>query len=166
MKTIASIMENIDFMKHKTRFNDDEVGDSLKADFDELQAVIVPIFDGIAAMDPSVREWLNEDMPGALDGMDGPGGPGKVQVRVASARWWYYCWDTLRKESNSITGDHPDFTGDHSGLRRSLLTGGDRGSGARRSDMESALSTESFESYIHFQLIPMIKRTNHRKHSK
>jgi hypothetical protein len=168
MKTIASIMENVDFMKHKTRFNDDEVGNALKQDFEDLQTVIVPIFDGISAMDSSVREWLDEDMPGALAGLDGPGGPGMVQVRVCSARWWYYCWDTLRKESVSAERDREtgDLTGEHSGLNRSLLRAADIMHGARRSDLESAVSTDSFESYIQFQLIPMIKRTNHRKHSK
>jgi hypothetical protein len=69
MKTIASLMENIDFMKHKTRFNDDETGNALKEDFATLQPVIVPIFDGIKAMDPSVREWLGIDFPGSLDAM-------------------------------------------------------------------------------------------------
>ena len=69
MKTIASLMENVDFMKHKTRFNDDEVGAALKEDFESLQIVIVPIFDGCKAMDSTVKEWLSSDFPGSLDGM-------------------------------------------------------------------------------------------------
>ena len=154
MKTIASLMENVDFMKHKTRFNDDEVGKTLKDDFESLQIVIVPIFDGYKAMDRTMKEWLVSDFPGSLDGMDLASAPELVHVRVCSARWWYYCWDTLRKESNAEEFD--PSKSDH--LNGSLLK-----AAAEHITRES--TTSSAESYIHFQLVPIIKKTNHRKHN-
>jgi cellulose synthase/poly-beta-1,6-N-acetylglucosamine synthase-like glycosyltransferase len=159
MKTIASLMENVDFMKHKTRFNDDEVGTALRDDFESLQIVIVPIFDGFKAMDSTVKEWLASDFPGSLDGMDVESAPELVHVRVCSARWWYYCWDTLRKESN----EEPE--GPKSEMVRNFQPS-DPQPDIEESTRERVLSTASAaESYIHFQLIPIIKKTNHRKHN-
>jgi cell fate (sporulation/competence/biofilm development) regulator YlbF (YheA/YmcA/DUF963 family) len=140
MKTIASLMENVDFMKHKTRFNDDEVGRTLKEDFESLQIVIVPIFDGYKAMDRTMKEWIASDFPGSLDGMDLDSAPELVHVRVCSARWWYYCWDTLRKESTDETeGPKGEFMQNNQ-------------PDIEESTRERVQSTASAaESYIHFQ---------------
>ena len=127
-KTLLSIMENIDFLKHKTRFHDDETGRKLFEYFQTLEIVIVPIFDGVKAMDSTMKKWLTSDFPGSMSQMDLPSSPELIHVRVCSARWWYYCWDTLRKENESSN----------------LLSNG---------------------SYLHFQLVPIIKKTNHRKHN-
>lgn len=135
-------------MKHKTRFNDDKTGEALQADFESLEIVIVPIFDGYRAMDATVKEWLNADFPGSLDGIDTPSSPDSVHVRVCSSRWWYYCWDTLRKEND----EHED---NGNQLMNTLL----------QAENKKESRQSNADSYIHFQLVPIIKKTNHRKHN-
>jgi cellulose synthase/poly-beta-1,6-N-acetylglucosamine synthase-like glycosyltransferase len=150
MKTVASLMKNVDFMKHKARFNDDDMGRELREDFESLEIVIVPIFDGYQAMNPTVKEWLASDFPGSLDGMDTKSAPELVHVRVCSARWWYYCCDSRNeKESNASPSSGENLQG--SLLQAVLEPPGD--------------SSEATKSFIQFQLMPIIKKTNHRKHN-
>jgi hypothetical protein len=138
-------MENIEFIKSKTRFNDDEKGVQLKQVFQSIEPIIVPIFDGVTAMHPTSREWLASEYPDLLTGLDGPPEADKVQVRVASARWWYHCPDVVEAERS---------TEDVENGKRAT------------NDVEMvARGSVATSSYMHFQLIPIVKRTNHRKHN-
>lgn len=208
MKTVKSLMENVDFLKHKTRFTDDEAGSILREEFEKLQIVIVPIFDGMGAMHPSIKEWLMTDMPGSLDDLlSGDSESNKVEVRVASAKWWYYCWDTLKREDSVDTDtsnqDNSTLETLDTLLIRNSFTQRSSINGKRRSRGNTADALDSMESqlkqrlvpnnsnsinvdtsnskgsvgnnkwgsiaespsYLHFQLIPIIKRKNHRKHN-
>ncbi len=181
MKTVLSIMENIDFMKHSTRFHDDELGLKLKAEFLSLEPVIVPIFDGIKAIHPSMREWLEGDMKGVLEGMDGPSSIEKTEVRACSAQWWYYTLDSRQNESErahsveSVAGRMR--SGSDRNRDNNIMTAG----GAHRaSDMSSkwpsydenaSIGRFSVEGrkvvpeHLFFHMVPILKRNNHRKHN-
>lgn len=176
MKTVLSIMENFDFMKHSTRFHDDELGTRLKDDFASLEPVIVPIFDGMQAMHPSMREWLEGDMPGSLDRMDGPSSIEKTEVRACSAVWWYYTLDS-RSENDLSRAQSIESLGRTSDARK--------GSGARPSDFRGSDPTKwsSYDEnsgimgrssvegrkvvpqHMLFHVVPILKRNNHRKHN-
>jgi cellulose synthase/poly-beta-1,6-N-acetylglucosamine synthase-like glycosyltransferase len=164
IKTIHSTMDNIDFMKNKTRFNDDEVGRLLREYFESLEIVIVPIFDGCKAMamTSSVRKWLNSDFPGSLQGMDTEtSDEAAVHVRACSARWWYRCADRLPEDSLHKGDDDGSESDEESGIHLHNSLGR-----ARLPAEEQKIGHEDpKDSYIYFQLIPIIKKTNHRKHN-
>ena len=141
------------------------MGALLKREVQELEVVIVPVFDGMGKnqMDSSIREWLCGDMPGVLDGL--PGGKNnidhpdpetrrqQVEVRMTAQRWWYYC---LTNPADSEDGESGGERSEAIVNRMSaigLLTSDDRQSGGQSS------------MYLHFHMCPILKRTNHRKHN-
>lgn len=167
MKTILSVMENIDFMKHEVKYHGDKIGKMLKKETSELEVVIVPVFDGMYEhqMSPSVREWLSGDFPGLLEGMpDGKGSENvrdlmteeerkdDVEVRVALQRWWYYCLTNSDSDLKSAKELDPEEIGR---LSESTLL----------KFVHGAHQDNIPNSYLHFHLSPIIKRTNHRKHN-
>eukprot|EP01034_Spumella_vulgaris_P022158 gene22158-28265_t len=83
-------MQNVDFMQRTTKLYGDDPGQKLKQIFVNTIPIIVPIFDGTKALSPSMRQWLSLNFKGVLDDLDGPSGPGEVDVRVACGKWWYY----------------------------------------------------------------------------
>eukprot|EP00602_Paraphysomonas_sp_CaronLab_P007790 CAMPEP_0185027752 /NCGR_PEP_ID=MMETSP1103-20130426/12954_1 /TAXON_ID=36769 /ORGANISM="Paraphysomonas bandaiensis, Strain Caron Lab Isolate" /LENGTH=559 /DNA_ID=CAMNT_0027561865 /DNA_START=78 /DNA_END=1754 /DNA_ORIENTATION=+ len=155
MKTVLCLMENIDFMKHEVKFHCDEVGQSLKREIQEMEIVICPVFDGMGPnqMDSSIRKWLAGDMPGCLEGL--PGGKNnntsstglrgrEVEVRVCAQRWWYYC----------LTNQEGKDEGDTQAIRRMAAEG------LLTSDHQL-----TGDMYLHFHMVPILKRSNHRKHN-
>lgn len=140
------------------------MGSLLKKEIQELEIVIVPVFDGMGKnqMDSSIREWLAGDMPGVLDGM--PGGKGnidnptsdernkQVEVRMTAQRWWYYCLTNPADSDNLDRGEKGDFAINRMSSAGLLTT--DDGKGSSQSSM-----------FLHFHMCPIIKRTNHRKHN-
>jgi hypothetical protein len=165
MKTVLSIMENFDFMKHSTRFHDDKLGTQLKLDLASLEPVIVPIFDGMKDMHPSMREWLDGDMPGSLEGMDGPSSSEKTEVRACMALWWYYTLDSRSKEKNGWT-ESAESLGSGSdilnGGASEAFNEGNRSFEGRHSSIEGR---EVVPQHLLFHMVPILKRNNHRKHN-
>lgn len=174
MKTIMSVMENIDFIKHKIRFNNDKQGNIYQEEFKALRPVIVPIFDGVDAMDASMSTWLNNDFPGLLEDMDKPSCPKDIHVRAASLPWWYYCADALVIDDSEAQISNVSSDGRPFSFRK--------GAAATSSDISlrptskripfSSFAEEGTEEeeevdnhYLKFQLIPIVKKTNHRKHN-
>ena len=107
----------------QARLYEDEVGQALKHEFINTVPIIVPIFDGIKAMSPSIKEWMRENFPGAIDELeDAPSGPGLTDVRVACGKWWYYCDDTLPNDETAEGGGRRSSTGeiDNDDLARRL----------------------------------------------
>jgi cellulose synthase/poly-beta-1,6-N-acetylglucosamine synthase-like glycosyltransferase len=177
MKTVLSIMENCDFMKHSTRFHDDELGTRLKLDFASLEPVIVPIFDGMQAIHPSMREWLEGDMPGSLEGMDGPSSIEKTEVRACSAVWWYYTLDSRSNEENARAQSSESLGRARSGSdmlkgRTSDTRGSDASKWPSYDENCSLLGGRSsiegrkvVPQHMLFHVVPILKRNNHRKHN-
>jgi hypothetical protein len=65
--------------------------------------VIVPIFDGYKALSPSIKEWLLNNFPGLLDGLDETDSePGKLDVRISCSKWWYYSDDLMPEEEEEV----------------------------------------------------------------
>ena len=62
-------MQNIEFIKRKARFHDDVEGQTLQRKFRRLEPVFVPIFDGMGAIDPSMKQWLDGNFDGATEGL-------------------------------------------------------------------------------------------------
>lgn len=67
IKTQVSILENMDFIKNSARFQENDNGLALQASIQNLQLVIVYIFDGLydydkgkPIMDLTVRDWIGE----------------------------------------------------------------------------------------------------------
>jgi hypothetical protein len=81
-----------------------------------------------------------------LDDMDAPTAPANVHVRAASADWWYYCSDILELERQTMTSTCES--------ERSLTK--------RNSSFNRNVPNQN---YLRFQLIPIVKKTNHRKHN-
>jgi len=147
-------------------FHNDASGEEIKREFDELEPVIVPIFDGMnkGQMHESIRDWLGGDMPGVLDGLPGPNAhpqkeqqinPNRLEVRVAVQQWWYYC---LSNGSGNQEGTGRGWG--RESTRASTVGGGDMETGEPAED-ESLTQP----SYMHFHMVPILKRTNHRKHN-
>lgn len=65
-KTLMSLMTNIEFMK-KARMNETDAGKAVEREFQCTKLVMVPIFDGVKAMDESTREWLSVNFKGGFD---------------------------------------------------------------------------------------------------
>ena len=141
------------------------MGSMLKKEVQELEIVIVPVFDGMGKnqMDSSVREWLCGDMPGVLD--DLPGGLNnndhpdpvarrkQVEVRMTAQRWWYYCLtNPADPDDDQRGGERPDAA-----INRMSAAG------LLTSDEKQHSSQSSM--YLHFHMCPILKRTNHRKHN-
>lgn len=133
--------------------------------------MIVPIFDGVRALSPSMKEWLGNNFPRAFDEMDGESGNGKTDVRVHCAKWWYYCDDTnmpgdLAPATDAGRTDRPDDEVLSSLVANRGLLNPD---GSYRSSFNSAAHgvSENFhaENILYFHLVPIIKRMNHRKHN-
>ncbi len=53
------------------KYHGDKIGTMLRKESQELEVVIVPVFDGMYEyqMSDSVREWIAGDFPGILKGM-------------------------------------------------------------------------------------------------
>ena len=62
------------------------MGKALYNEFSSIIPIIVPIFDGIRALSPSMKSWMRANFPGIIDAIEAPDGP---EVRTASALWWY-----------------------------------------------------------------------------
>jgi hypothetical protein len=157
---------------------EDDVGQALKHEFINTVPIIVPIFDGIKAMSPSVKEWLIENFPGAVDDLENaPSGPGLTDVRVTCGKWWYYCDDTLPTDESA--GDQPlkrnsvdvltsnldndDIARTLSSLNRRMNPGDNS---FRLSMSKGHFSTNiTMESIIYFNMAIIVKRQNHRKHN-
>lgn len=159
------------------------MGQALKHEFINTVPVIVPIFDGIKAMSPSVKAWLIENFPGAVDDLENaPSGPGLVDVRVTCGKWWYYCDDTL--PTDETAGDSPRATTtrtslegagaptnfDHDDIARTLSSLNRRvnpGDHSFRLSMSKGhfSANVTAESIIHFNIACIVKRQNHRKHN-
>lgn len=54
-----------DFMKNYAKFKSGKDGQSLNSVIKKLHMVIVLIFDGVDAMDPMIRDWLEQEIPGS-----------------------------------------------------------------------------------------------------
>ena len=191
MKTVLSVMENIDFLKHEgkwthifdiklinsrninlyytllVKFHGDKIGNLLKKETSEMEIVIVPVFDGMYEhqMSVSVREWLSGDFPNILKGMpDGAGSENvrdlmtederldDIEVRVANQRWWYYCLTNSDIEVKKTKELDPEDIGR---LSDSTLL----------KFVHGAQQDSNPNTYLHFHMVPIIKRTNHRKHN-
>ena len=158
--TISSLMANIEFLKTRTRFYEDAEGLKLKRKFMKLKPVIVPIFDGMKAIHPTMKAWLDVNFNGITKGIeDGKSKEGKVDVRVGLGSWWYGCEDYT---------EEPDTQGDQmpSGVEMSEA-GGARGT--RVTSRSSWTSRESLSiemtTVLDFYVLPIVKRSNHRKHN-
>eukprot|EP01032_Pedospumella_encystans_P009138 gene9138-10785_t len=104
LKTIYSVMENVEFMKRKARFYGDKAGFALQQEFINTVPIIVPIFDGVAKVKPSVQEWLSYNYPKALDVFeDVSSGSKDVEVRAVCRKWWFYSHDTLPNSALSLS---------------------------------------------------------------
>lgn len=149
------------------KYHGDKIGNMLKKETSELEVVIVPVFDGMYEhqMSPSVRDWLAGDFPNILDNMpDGEGSENvrdlmteeerreDIEVRVANQRWWYYCLTNSDSEVKSTQELDPEDIGR---LSDSTLL----------KFVHGARQDETPNSYLHFHMVPIIKRTNHRKHN-
>jgi hypothetical protein len=185
----------------QARLHDDTAGKTLKEELSSIRPVIVPIFDGIKALSPSMRKWLESNFPGFLDDLDGPSAPGKVDVRVDCAKWWYYSDDLMpveeEKEEGEEDGGRPPITPglagllggkvdpyncertNHAGdevLHRLVLShrhvSHDGVSFGKSASLGAGLSMRSSipdefnpDQILYFNLVPIIKRQNHRKHN-
>jgi hypothetical protein len=95
-------MLNIEFMKKRIRFHDDPEGKLLQARFMRMKPVFVIIFDGVAAMDVSCREWVDGNFENATKVFEdaqaeassstelGLSDGRNVEVRVSLGSWWYF----------------------------------------------------------------------------
>ncbi|RYH30585.1 hypothetical protein EON65_04705 [archaeon] len=79
---ICLYISNISVPFLQARLFDDTAGNTLKAEFRRTKAVIVPIFDGVRALSPTMRAWLETNFPNAFNEMEGESGAGKVRVDV------------------------------------------------------------------------------------
>ena len=142
-------------------------------------------------MSPSVKAWMMENFPGAIDDLeDAPSGPGLVDVRVSCGKWWYYCDDTLPTDETAGTNeqswarrsdpssrhrgasadilassmfDTDDIAHTLSSLNRRAHTGD---SSYRTSMSRGHLSANiTLEHIIYFNICCIVKRQNHRKHN-
>lgn len=149
------------------KYHGDKIGTMLKKESTEMEVVIVPVFDGMYEhqMSPTVRDWLAGDFPGILKDMpDGAGSENSrdlmteeerredVEVRVANQRWWYYCLTNSDQEVKATKDLDPEDIGR---LSDSTLL----------KFVHGAQQDETPNSYLHFHMVPIIKRTNHRKHN-
>ena len=139
----------------------------LKKESTEMEVVVVPVFDGMYEhqMSPTVREWLTGDFPDILKDMpDGAGSENvrdlmteeerreDIEVRVANQRWWYYCLTNSDTEVKNTKELDPEDIGR---LSDSTLL----------KFVHGAQQDAIPNSYLHFHMVPIIKRTNHRKHN-
>jgi cellulose synthase/poly-beta-1,6-N-acetylglucosamine synthase-like glycosyltransferase len=69
--TVSSVLKNFEFMKRSTKFSNDKFGKSMQEKFNNLELLLVPIFDGITQkndddnkvkpiMKDSMMKWLNK----------------------------------------------------------------------------------------------------------
>jgi hypothetical protein len=149
----------------------------MKEEFINTVPIIVPIFDGIKAMSPSVREWMKVNFPGAVDELaDAPSGPGLTDVRVSCGRWWYYCDDTLPTappDDDNTSRNSRDLTQyDNDELARTLSSFSlNRKAHTGDESFRMSLSKGHFsadvniEHIIYFNMVCIVKRSNHRKHN-
>lgn len=201
----------------QARLHDDSAGQTLKQEFQNTRPIIVPIFDGVKALSPSIREWLTSNFPTILDDLDdGPSGPGKVDVRAYATKWWYYSDDVMPEEDddearasnersssgggaprghrrsrgsnerapanskNSSFASRTNLPDDSDAAILSSLSGP---TGHRMLNLDGSAkisfrnSFKSFnessfmsmnmhqENMMYFHLLPIVKRSNHRKHN-
>lgn len=129
-----------------------------------------------------MRAWLNANFPGFLDGMDGPSEQGKVDVRVSCTKWWYYSDDLmpadeehdstfdLKKKKDAYNAGRTSIADDEVLQRlavnhRCLNPDGSFKLSIGHSMRSSMPSDFNADQILYFNLIPIIKRQNHRKHN-
>lgn len=124
-------------------------------------------------MHDSIRTWLAGDMPGVLDDLPGPDShaqkdkkidPNRLEVRVAVQQWWYYC---LSNGSGNQEGVGRGW-GRESTRGSNIGIGAGGGGGDGESEPAETAGEEdklTQTSYMHFHMVPILKRTNHRKHN-
>eukprot|EP00981_Chlorochromonas_danica_P002679 scaffold525_cov170-Ochromonas_danica.AAC.3 len=164
-------------MERKARLYDDLAGRTLKAEFNRTRAVIVPIFDGVKALSPSMRDWLEANFPHAFDELEGESGPGKIDVRIQCSKWWYYCDDITMPEDNdndesqsynpARTSQIDDEIINRLTASKHFLNpdGSFRASYGGLSGLSRLSENFNAENLLYFHLAPIIKRMNHRKHN-
>ena len=134
-------------------------------------------------MDDSIRDWLSSDMPGSLDTFPEPNSEkpktsnnlrdadlSQVDVRVVYQKWWYYCLDNRKhreiekKErlyfSESLRSNGANGTNPLMHLHDSL-----NGESNTDNHNDDYSDVGIGASHLHFHLVPIIKRVNHRKHN-
>ena len=99
-KTLRSLLENFEFLKNKVRTHVDDVGQMILKEFENIELVVNPIFDGERPLSLSMRGWLESNFPGLLESFENSerkpthahpvsGEGGQVEVVCACAKWWY-----------------------------------------------------------------------------
>jgi len=104
LKTINSLMQNVEFIKHKVRVHQDGIGKALVDEFTRVVPIIVPIFDGMRPMSSSMKDWVKANFPGVIDDMEIPNGP---EVRAAASLWWY-CGDEAQSKNEALAKQGKD----------------------------------------------------------
>jgi len=99
LKTILSLMENMEFIHRKAFFDKNEEGEKLEKEFSNIIPIIIPIFDGITAMSESMKNWLKDNFPNLLNSFDDT-----TEVKAMSRRWWYYGDDSDLEINPEVTG--------------------------------------------------------------
>lgn len=137
-------------------------------------------------MSPSAKEWMCKNFPKTIDDLiASPANTVLPEVRVACAKWWYYCHDMLpsgdaraeekpaqvahthyvavepRASGSTVNGDEDGASHSpiHEGPTRQVHTDGIQLSSERADEDRSDNHT------FRFYMTPIVKRTNRRKYN-
>ena len=120
--------------------------------------VIVPIFDGFKKLSPSMKGFLEKNVPGLLMSEDRESAAGSnAEVNIGCAKWWWHCNPDITKVSCAARDDGlspPITTTTQQQQDNGQLPGAEAG---------RAGTTSS--NVIDFYFVPIVKRNNHKKHN-
>ncbi len=141
------------------------MGLNVEQEFQKTIMILVPIFDGVRAMDESMKSWLSsnfrgvfdqllypEDQPPLPNGKKPEQNPQEIVVKAACRRWWFYTHDVVPTAA-SMHQQQQQQQVDQVGPDGQPLQAQPEG-------------VELFEDHlIQFYMLPIVKKTNHRKHN-
>ena len=128
--------------------------------------VIIPVFDGFEKLSPSMKGFLEKNVPGLLMS-EAPGS--NAEVNIGCAKWWWHCNPDITKVSCAARDDglsQPNTTVSSPLLSATTTTQQDnvQQDNAQHHNREETAGTTS-SNVIDFYFVPIVKRNNHKKHN-
>ena len=142
--------------------------------------VIVPVFDGVEKLSPSMKGFLEKNVPNLLMSEDQNSASdtrvnaagGNAEVNIGCTKWWWHCNPDITKVSCASHDDGLSLpicqsadgsTAIYSQLHSATTTAQDHDDRLPGAEAGTAGTTSS--KVIDFYFVPIVKRENHKKHN-